>query len=253
MQDDGITGEELLQNVGLQILRTGNVSLLCQYQNQVYLDETKKPCFTMKIRLEGAISWVTSNVNDIFRKNLQKLVPYSWNISWITTMFASDGTKENSHSIRRTSTVEYYQLAGYKKHVITYTKYNKEHPQEREMLFKPPSWKFSSILKFKEASTYFFTHYKKITGYYNNDLWGNKARLKKYIIKQRATLDICKHLLDGSKKYSPTALPQQETLKSSKEKWRSRGSVDDRIKPLLLMMLPNLATFVEMTFPLVNI
>ncbi|KAI8880231.1 hypothetical protein K501DRAFT_275809 [Backusella circina FSU 941] len=60
----------------------------------------------------------------------------------------------------RPSTAEYYQLAGFKRHVITCSKYDALHPQERTILANSPTFKVSSTTRFKDAAIYIFTNFE---------------------------------------------------------------------------------------------
>jgi hypothetical protein len=82
--------------------------------------------------------------------------------------------------------------------------------------FQSVAWHVQiTTIAFAEAVKYLLTNFKTITSYYDNGLWHNKAKFNKYISKQRATAEICKRLLNGSNKYSPSASPGRE--RSSKK------------------------------------
>jgi hypothetical protein len=162
--------------------------------------------------------------NDI--GNLSEAVVWGVDPGIREVFVASDGTAKEKHRLRRTSTAEYYQLAGFKKYVITHSKYGALHPQERTIVANSPTLKISSTTQFKDAAIYILTNFKSITNYYDRDLWQNRARFKKHISKQKASVEISTRLLDGSSKYQPSVAPTQVTLTSKKDKWRSADPMD---------------------------
>ncbi|KAI8879357.1 hypothetical protein K501DRAFT_193786, partial [Backusella circina FSU 941] len=83
---------------------------------------------------------------------------------------ASDGTAKEDHRVRRTSTMEYYQLAGFKKHVFACSKYGTLNPQKRMIITNLPTFKIRSITQFKDAAIYIYTIFRKITRYYGRKL-----------------------------------------------------------------------------------
>ncbi|KAI8874547.1 hypothetical protein K501DRAFT_152861, partial [Backusella circina FSU 941] len=124
------------------------------------------------------------------------------------------------------STVEYYQLAEFKKHVIACSKYGALHLQKRMILANSPTFKVSSTTRFKDATINIFTNFRKITRYYDRELWQNKSRFRKYISKQKVSAEICKRLLNGSSKYQSSASPVQASPESKKGEWRPSNPRD---------------------------
>ncbi|KAI8886880.1 hypothetical protein K501DRAFT_308589 [Backusella circina FSU 941] len=83
---------------------------------------------------------------------------------------ASDDIAKESHKVRRTSTAEYYQLAGSKKQIFTCSKYGTLHPQERVILVNSPTFEISSTTQFKDAAICISINFREITGYYDRKL-----------------------------------------------------------------------------------
>jgi hypothetical protein len=119
--------------------------------------------------------------------NISEAVIWGVDLGIREVFVTSDGTSKSSHRIRRTSTAEYYHLAGFKRDVVARAKYNKDHPHDRQILAQSPSLKVNSTTAFIETVKYLLTNFKTITSYYDNGLWHNKAKFNKYISKQRAT------------------------------------------------------------------
>ncbi|KAI8890298.1 hypothetical protein K501DRAFT_266213 [Backusella circina FSU 941] len=58
----------------------------------------------------------------------------------------------------RPSTTEYYQLSGFKKHVIACSEYGALHSQERTIPANSPTFEVTSTTQFKDAAIYIFTN-----------------------------------------------------------------------------------------------
>ena len=146
---------------------------------------------------------------------------------------ACDGTTTESHRVRRTSTGEYYQLAGFKKACLTRAKIDKYNSEQRLLISQKPTMKTSSIDDFTTASQYCLRHFELITKFYDPNSRYSKLRFRSYINKQKALNEMSKRLLHGSKKYENDS----RDIQASEKKWKRlkpSDTDDEDSKPIII-------------------
>ena len=198
------------------VMRTDGVDLefICERPRVKAGPELTPSDVEAKINLSNATIWgVDPGLTDIF--------------------FASDDHEiPNRHRIRKTSTAEYYQLAGFKKSRLSRAKIDKDRMDERRILSQSPSLKTSSFDNYTASVKYILRNYGQLTSYYDNQFIFTKLKFRNYINKQKALTEISKRLLSGSRKYSV-----QTDIIDSTKKWKKRSPVDaddERAKPVVI-------------------
>lgn len=127
---------------------------------------------------------------------------------------ASDGDSNGTHRIRRTSTSEYYFLAGYKAANIKRAKYAANNIQLRQHISAGNSFKTASLNNLEEALRTTFGNFLQVRNFYN---FGQRSlRFTLYNKRRRALTEICKRLVTGSEKY--TNLPPIQQINPLKWK-----------------------------------
>ncbi|GAA5814013.1 hypothetical protein MFLAVUS_007503 [Mucor flavus] len=147
---------------------------------------------------------------------------------------AADGSHLERHKIRRVTTKEYYQLAGFKKARITRGKISRGDAEERAIISARSSLKTSSLNPFNVAASYIFNNFVNMTLYYDRNLRFYKLKFRNYIKKQQTLSEISKRLLTGSKKYDPT---NHMTIENSTKKWKQTAPADrpeETNKPIVI-------------------
>jgi hypothetical protein len=145
----------------------------------------------------------------------------------------ADNDTSERHRVRKTSTNEYYQLAGFKKAMITRAKFGRTSPNERAIIAAAPTMKTSSIGRFITAATYIFNNFSNITNFYDLNLRFNKLKFQTYIKKQKALSEMAKRLITGSSKYRPPGY----VIENSAKKWKQLAPHDkpeESTRPIII-------------------
>ncbi|GAA5798102.1 hypothetical protein HPULCUR_003502 [Helicostylum pulchrum] len=198
-------------------LRTDGVGIefICDRSVPAYSLPLTPSDVSLKVDLSSATVWgVDPGLRDVF--------------------VAADGSDIERHRIRRTTTNEYYQLAGFKKARITRGKIDRGDAEERAIISATPSLKTSSLNLFNVAASYIFNNFVNMTLYYDRNLRFNKLKFRNYIKKQQALSEISKRLLTESKKYDPT---NHMTIENSTKKWKQTAPADrpeETNKPIVI-------------------
>jgi hypothetical protein len=163
--------------------------------------------------LDNAIVWgVDPGVRDVF--------------------VASDGDELARHRIRKTSTSEYYQMAGFNSAKIKRSKYDRSHRDARNVVAQTPSTKTTDRDQFNAALQYIFRNFDALRDYYTDVQ--RKLKFQNYRQRQKAMNEMCKRLFSGNSKYQPECADiQQQNL----QKWKPlspRDGQDERTRPVVV-------------------
>jgi transcription elongation factor Elf1 len=148
----------------------------------------------------------------------------------ITDVFtACDSSSDKAERIRRTSSKEYYHLCGYNHAAQERKKHQQDHQDDFKFISKLPSLRTYDLQGFLTASKTRLQNYGRIADYYAKDNWLSKSNFKTYIKKQKATHEIAKRLLYGSKKYHKSS--SIGCKQANGDKWVSAHPKDSKNKP----------------------
>ncbi len=118
----------------------------------------------------------------------------------MTDMFvAADGHEDERHDVRKTSTREFYHMAGWNKAKRLEEKWKTENAGIQAILAGMPSAKTTSVVVFDVFVSYVLGCYKDLVEFYD-ERW-RVQRFWSYRGRQMAMAEVCRWFTTGSKKY----------------------------------------------------
>lgn len=144
---------------------------------------------------------------------------------------AADGSNQNAHRIRRTSTKEYYDLCGFKVANENRRIWRTEADlHQLSIIDGIPTIKTTDLQQLHRAITYRLQHFTLITSYYDLNFRFNVQKLKSYKGRQRGLSEIGRRLSFGSRKYGQPPSPWHnhmvDPISPTKAKWQAVPSID---------------------------
>jgi len=117
---------------------------------------------------------------------------------------AVDGSNDMTHEVRKTSTREFYHLAGWNRGTRQGQKWKKASPGIQVIENGMPSPKTINTAHFDAYISYVLTHFQALVQFYD-DRW-RELQFQRYRGRQKALAETCRRFTSGSQKYGVRSL-----------------------------------------------